>query len=72
MEYECYLLAEHYGGHMEGRSGQEESGAVHLTVSTSRKGVAEKGKIQVPGPWEGGWIPKYPIKTHLKGLLGRT
>lgn len=60
MEYECYLLAEHYGGHMEGRSGQEESGAVHLTVSTSRKGVAGKGKIQVPealGRWLDSQIP---------------
>lgn len=49
MGYECYLLAEHSGGHMEGGSGKEESGVVYLTVSTSRKGVAEKGKMQVPG-----------------------
>lgn len=71
MEYECYLLAEHYGGHMEGRSGQEESGAVHLLAHPGKE-WQRKGRSRSQGPWEGGWIPKYPIKTHLKGLLGRT
>lgn len=45
---------------MEGGSGQEESGVTHLIVSTSRKEMAEKGKIQVPGAlgkWYDSQIP---------------
>lgn len=63
------LLAEHSGGHMEGGTGHEESGVIHLTVSTPEKSGRKRRDPHPRNLGEAaGFLDTYPIKTHVTGL----